>query len=198
MTKWFEDLFNKGFNGQDIPGLLLDQLSSRGLTPAEIARGFVIFEFYSKYPKRELGEKLEVFAPKDRDQIFQYWLEDCLINADGEVVLSDRYPGDLFLGTEFEFFLELVSSCPKEAERHESIYLDNITVLDIQSNSNELRYIPGLSGMTKLEELYCGDNRIEELDFSKNHNLKIIGCSNNPLSDETIQRIKAQFPDAEC
>ena len=97
-----------------------------------------------------------------------------------------------------QFFLELVSYCPKEAERHESIYLDNITVLDIQSNSNELRYIPGLSGMTKLEELYCGDNRIEELDFSKNHNLKIIGCSNNPLSDETIQRIKAQFPDAEC
>lgn len=44
------------------------------------------------------------------------------------------------------------------------------------------------SGLPELEELYCDDNEITNLDISKNSNLNILDCNSNPLTSLDISK----------
>ena len=60
-------------------------------------------------------------------------------------------------------------------------YLANSKYINL--NFSNLTSLKGLEGFVGLEELYCVNNQLTELDLSALTNLKLLYCNNNQLTE---------------
>jgi hypothetical protein len=100
------------------------------------------------------------------------------IELDGELRI-DNYPQleKIFLGSDANKITELIiTGCPNV----ETIFVSN----------NQLTKIDGLAGLTKLQKLSFGDNKIEEIDISQNKQLKMLYFARNPKNLKFVNGVK--------
>ncbi len=63
-------------------------------------------------------------------------------------------------------------------------------ILVIDCPGREIERLQGIEYFIRLRELYCADNRIEELDLSRNVNLERVDCARNELVQLNVDGIR--------
>ena len=110
---------------------------------------------------------------------FESLLNGCKIDEDGSTKVNSYFEWN------FQYFLNLVSECPEDAEIHDSLRRENITCLDISTkfsspgDTDEFS-LPGK--LNSLTQLNCSFNKLVTLNISKCKSLKHLNCSYNILT----------------
>jgi len=71
-----------------------------------------------------------------------------------------------------------------------------LTVIEINVKGKKINSLAGIEYFTRLRNLYCSFNNIEEIDVSKNKDIRILDCSSNPISKidvSELSRLKDLF-----
>ena len=126
----------------------------------------------------------------------KYLLENCDMNKDGRLTLSDveEWNKNKYLKKEFSLNEKYIGSL-KGIEYFTALEslkcnYNNLTSLDVSKNTalqilncggNQLTFLD-LSKNTALKSLYCYNNRLTSLDLSKNTALEGLNCENNKLT----------------
>jgi len=67
--------------------------------------------------------------------------------------------------------------------------IDTEKVTSLDCSDNQLTEIKGLDKLVNLEELYCGNNKLTELDVSKLVNLEWLYCHCNELTELDLSNL---------
>jgi hypothetical protein len=110
---------------------------------------------------------------------FESLLNGCEIDEDGRTKVNSYFKWNL------QYFLNLVSECPEDAEIHDSLRRENITCLDISTKLSspgdpDEFSLPGK--LNSLTQFNCSFNKLVTLNISKCKSLKHLDCSYNILT----------------
>ena len=67
--------------------------------------------------------------------------------------------------------------------------IDTEKVTSLDCSDNQLTEIKGLDKLVNLEELYCGNNKLTELDVSKLVNVWALYCDENKLTELDVSKL---------
>ena len=121
---------------------------------------------------------VEFQANDDNPRDYEFY-----INSDGIRVASLYVVQELLL-IEFED-VNFMNYCRDQFDLNGDMVLTRNELRDVQNisvPSAGIRSLCGIEEFENLEELYCDDNDMTELDLSKNTKLRILDCGNNQLT----------------